>query len=255
MRLAVVSLWQRELVRFLRDRSRLTGSLLQPVLFWLLFTGALQGSFRPAGQNYGTWFFVGTLAMIALFTAIFATITVIEDRQAGFLQGVLVAPVPRLSIVAGQAAGSTTLAVIQGGLLLLLAPVAGLRLTLIGVASSLGVMVVLGFTLSGLGLLLAWRMDSTQGFHAIMNLLLLPMWLLSGAFFPAEGAPWWLGWAMRINPMTYGMAALRRSLYLGAGTPAPLAALPGLGLSLGIIALFGGATFVVAAGFARRAAP
>jgi ABC-2 type transport system permease protein len=120
-------------------------------------------------------------------------------------------------------------------------------------------MFVLGFTLSGLGLLLAWKMDSTQGFHAIMNLLLLPMWLLSGAFFPAEGAPWWLAWAMRINPMTYGMAALRRSLYLGSGglseAAGQAATLAPLWASLAVIALFGALTFAIATGFARRAAP
>jgi ABC-2 type transport system permease protein len=262
--LAVYTLCLREVVRFVRQRSRVVGALGQPVIFWLLLGGGLKGSFRPAGEGAGTdylqYFYPGIIALTLLFTAIFATISVVEDRKGGFLQGVLVAPVPRWSIVAGQAAGSTVLAVIQGALLLLLAPVAGLHLTLEGAVASIGVMVLLGFTLSGLGLLLAWKMDSTQGFHAIMNLLLLPMWLLSGAFFPAEGAPWWLAWPMKINPMTYGMAALRRSLYLGGNgvtstAVGQVATLSPLWSSLGIIALFGALTFIMASSLARRAAP
>lgn len=105
----VRSLWHREIVRFLRDRPRVTGSLLQPIIFWLLFSGALHGSFKPGGQVYGEYFFAGTLAMIALFTAIFSTITVIEDRKEGFLKGVLVAPVPRCAIALGKILGGTTL--------------------------------------------------------------------------------------------------------------------------------------------------
>ena len=250
--LAVYTLCLREIVRFARQRSRLVGALGQPLLFWLLLGGGLKGSFHPAGQPAGTdylqYFYPGILALTLLFTAIFATISVVEDRQAGFLQGVLVAPVPRWSIVAGQAAGSTVLAVIQGALLLLLAPVAGLRLTLMAVVSSIGVMILLGFTLSSLGLLLAWRMESTQGFHAIMNLLLLPMWLLSGAFFPAANAPGALAWLMRLDPMTYGMAALRRAL--DAAHPDP--SLPPLGPSLIVVALFGALAFSGATALARR---
>lgn len=261
--LPVRTLCLREVVRFVRQRSRVVGALGQPVLFWLLLGGGLKGSFHPAGEDAGTdylqYFYPGIIALSLLFTAIFATISVVEDRKGGFLQGVLVAPVPRWTIVAGQAAGSTVLAVIQGTLLLALAPLAGAPLTLEGAVASIGVMILMGFALSGLGLMLAWKMDSTQGFHAIMNLLLLPMWLLSGAFFPAEGAPWWLAWAMRINPMTYGMAALRRCLYLGstslAAPAGQVASLTPLGSSLAVIALFGLMTFVSATSFASRAAP
>ena len=254
--LGVLALARRDIVRFARQRSRVVGALLQPLVFWLLLGGGLRGSFRPPGQPAGTdymeYFYPGILSLTLLFTAIFATISVVEDRKSGFLQGVLAAPVPRAGIVLGQACGAASLAMIQGGLMLLLAPAAGLRLTPAGLAAAVGVMLPLALAMTGLGLALAWKMESTQGFHAIMNLLLMPMWLLSGAFFPAEGAPAWLGWLMRANPMTYGMAALRRALYLGAGEPAGL---PSMGISLIVLSIFCLATLAVAAGLARRTAP
>ncbi len=185
-----------------------------------------------------------------LFTAIFATIAVVEDRREGFLQGVLVAPVSRASIVLGQALGSATLAWLQGVIFLILAPLAGIPLSLV---SGLGVAMVLAcmaFGLTNMGLMIAWRMQSTQGFHAIMNLILMPIWLLSGAFFPLSGVPFWLEWLMRINPLTYGMAALRRCLYLGQADAA--GALPPLLPSLMVLAGFGLATFAMAVITAQR---
>jgi ABC-2 type transport system permease protein len=126
-----------------------------------------------------------------------------------------VAPVSRSTIVLGQALDGTALALIQGLLFLLFAPAVGVSLSVLAVLSGIGVMFLIAFSLTSLGLVIAWRMDSTQSFHAIMNLILLPIWLLSGAFFPASGVSPWLGWAMQVNPLTYGMAALRYCLYLG----------------------------------------
>ncbi|MYG07619.1 multidrug ABC transporter permease [Candidatus Poribacteria bacterium] len=148
-----------------------------------------------------------------LFTSIFATISVVNDRREGFLQSILVAPVPRWRVVMAQALGGTTLALLQGLLLLLLAPTVGIRFSATSILLSIGVMALLAFGLTNLGLLIAWRMESTQGFHAIMNLLLIPIWLLSGAFFPSTGVPGWLAWTMKLNPLTYGLAAFRHSLY------------------------------------------
>ena len=251
--LPVMTLWWREIVRFCRQRSRLTGAFLQPLVFWLLLGGGLRASFQPPGTLPGTsyveYIYPGIIAMVLLFTAIFATISVVEDRQQGFLQGVLVAPVPRSSIVLGQAVGCTALAVMQGVIFLLLAPLAGISLR---VASFVWVTVVMGlvaFGLSSLGLLIAWRLDSTQGFHAIMNLILLPMWVLSGAFFPAAGLPIWVEWTMRLNPLTYGMAALRRCLYLG--NPAAAGEVPGLALALAVTVAFCIASFVGAVAATR----
>jgi ABC-2 type transport system permease protein len=175
---------------------------------------------------------------------------VVEDRRQGFLQGVLVAPVSRESIVLGQALGCTALAVLQGLLFVLLGPAVGVPLTISSALAVTGVMVLLAFGLSNLGLAIAWRLDSTQGFHAIMNLVLLPMWVLSGAFFPAVGVPLWLSWVMRLNPMTYGLAAIRRTLYLAA--PGAAGAVPDLTFSLVVTILFAVVAFAAAVTVARK---
>lgn len=249
---AVLALWHREIVRFLRDRSRLTGSLLQPVVFWLLFSGALQGSFKPGGQDYGQYFFAGTLAMITLFTAIFSTITVIEDRKEGFLQGVLVSPVPRSAIALGKILGGASLGLGLAVVFLLLAPLAGVPLALDAVLGGLGVLALLAVAVTGLGFSLAWVMDSTAGYHGIMMLFLMPMLLLSGAFFPMQDSHWLLAWVRHVNPMTYGVGALRHALQ------APVPGIPSfavclLGTALFAVATFALGTFVVTRRSARDA--
>jgi ABC-2 type transport system permease protein len=252
---AVGALWWREVLRFVRQRSRLVGAFAQPLVFWVLLGGGFSASFRPpetaAPVGALQYFYPGIIALVLLFTAIFATIAVVEDRKSGFLQGVLVAPIPRASIVLGQALGGTTLAVLQGGLFLALAPLAGIPLSVAAIAAVLLVLTAVAFALTSLGLLIAWRMESTQGFHAIMNLILMPIWILSGAFFPATGAPGWLGWIMRLNPLTYGMAALRRALYLR--TPASIGPVPPLPLSLLVTFVFCVVAFGAATAVARRA--
>ncbi len=253
---AVSTLWWREIIRFLRQRSRVTGAFAQPLVFWLLIGGGINASFRAPGAaesgSYMAYFFPGVIAMVLLFTAIFATIAIVEDRQGGFLQGVLVAPVSRMSIVLGQSLGCTTLAVVQGLLFLLLAPVVGFSLTPAGALLGFAVMTLVAFALANLGLIIAWRMDSTQGFHAIMNLVLLPMWMLSGAFFPANGATVWLSWVMSVNPLTYGVTALRRSLFVGGAVPPEVALLPGLWVSIAVTTVFAVVMFVVAVRTVRR---
>jgi len=131
------------------------------------------------------------------------------------MQSVIAAPVRRSAIVLGKVLGSSTLALIQAMLFMLLAPISGVPLTLVSAISVFLVLIPVAIGLSGLGFLIAWPMESTQGFHAIMNLFLMPMWLLSGAFFPAEGASTWLGWVMKINPLTYGVTSVRHALYSG----------------------------------------
>ncbi|MBZ0153930.1 MAG: ABC transporter permease [Planctomycetes bacterium] len=249
---AVLSLWQREIVRFLRDRSRLTGSLLQPVIFWLLFTGALRSSFEPSGMDYGQYFFVGTLAMIALFTAIFSTITVIEDRKEGFLQGVLVSPVPRSTIALGKILGGATLGMGLAVVFLLLAPFAGVSLDAGRVALGLGVLALLSIAVTGLGFTFAWLLDSSAGYHGIMMVLFMPMLLLSGAFFPMHDAHWLMSWIRHVNPMTYGVGALRHALQ-GEVDGVPSFAVCLLGTVLFAVLMFALGTFVVSRRRARDA--
>ena len=215
--LPALTLWWREMVRFFRQRDRVVGALATPVVFWLLLGFGLGKSFKapgaPEGHGYLEYFYAGTLVMILLFTAIFSTISVIEDRREGFLQAVLVAPVGRFAIVLGKILGGTTLAFVQGLVFLAMAPLLGLHLSAASFAWLVVVMFLVSFALTGLGFVIAWQMSSTQGFHAIMNLFLIPLWLLSGAVFPSEGAPVWLGWVMKVNPLTYGVTALREGLY------------------------------------------
>jgi len=250
--LSAGTLWQREIVRFLRQRSRIVGAFGQPVLFWVLLGSGFGRSFRHPGaqEGYLEYFYPGILAMVVLFTAIFSTFSVVDDRKQRFLQGVLAAPVPRPAIVLGQALGGTTLALLQGVLLLLAAPLAGVPLSAAGAASAVIVMGLLGFALTSLGLSFAWRIESTQGFHSIMNLVFIPLWLLSGAVFPAAGAHPLLAFLMRVNPLTYGVAALRRTLYLNH--PEAVLDLPALGPSLLVTAILGLLAFLAAARAAER---
>ncbi len=249
---AVLALWHREIVRFLRDRPRLVGSLLQPIVFWVLFSGALHGSFKPVGMDYGQYFFVGTLAMITLFTAIFATITVIEDRKEGFLQGVLVSPVPRSAIALGKILGGATLGMMLAVLFLVMAPLAGVSLSVDRVALGLSVLALLAIAVTGLGFSLAWVMDSTAGYHGIMMLFLMPMLLLSGAFFPMQDAHPLLSWVRFVNPMTYGVGALRHA-FQGEVAGVPSFAVCLFGTALFAVSTFLLGTFVVTRRRARDA--
>ncbi len=242
--LATATLWRRELTRFFRQPSRIAGAVGTPLIFWLLLGSGLSGSFRlpggPAGLSYFQYFFPGTIVLVLLFAAIFSNISVIEDRHQGFLQGVLVAPVSRSTIVAGKVLGGATLAWIQGVVFLALAPFSGVRLTVASALQAAGILAVLALSLTALGFAFAWKLDSVQGFHAIMNVVLMPMWLLSGAFFPVSGAPFWLGALMRLNPLTYGVAALRGVLYGPSGL---VPGLPGPAVSLGVTLAMGLAAF------------
>lgn len=233
---AVGTLAWRELVRFFRQPNRVVGAIGQPILFWLLFGAGLSGSFRLGGaqdgQQYLEYFFPGNLALILLFTSIFATVSIIEDRREGFLQSVLVAPAPRWTMVLGKIIGGTAIAVLQGLVFLALGLTIGIHFDVAMLATLVAMMTAVAFGLTALGFVLVWRMESTQGFHAVMSVLLLPMWLLSGAFFPADSP--WLAWVMRLNPLTYGVAGMRRILYWSVADAAFLENLPSLATCWGV---------------------
>lgn len=235
--LPIATLVEREFVRFFRQRSRLVGALAQPVIFWVLFGAGLSGSFKMAAASGGSvsfqeYFLPGAALMIVLFTSIFSSISVIQDRNEGFLQGVLASPVPRLSLVLGKLCGGALLALTQAMLFLLAAPL----LQFVGLAPEMplgfsigqalamtGVLFLTGLGMAGLGFLFAWKIDSVQGFHGIMSVLLMPMWLLSGAFFPPSGSRW-LSWVVSINPLSYGLSALRH--VIGQGVTDGMPSLP-----------------------------
>jgi ABC-2 type transport system permease protein len=215
--LPAFTLWWREIVRFYRQRARVVGVIASPLLFWVVIGSGFGTSFRSgqgsSQQHYLDYFYPGVLVMIVLFTAIFTMMSVIEDRNEGFLLSVLVAPVPRAAIVLGKVLGGTTLAAAQGLIFLVFAPLVGVHLTLTSFALIVVTVFLVSFALTALGFAIAWPMDSTQAFHAVINLFLIPLWLLSGALFPLSGASVWMRGLMYANPLTYGVEALRTLMY------------------------------------------
>jgi len=218
--LPAFTLWWREIVRFYRQKARVVGVLASPLVFWVVIGSGFGSSFRsgdgPGQQHYLDYFYPGALVMIVLFTSIFAMMSVIEDRKEGFLLSVLVAPVPRTAIVLGKVLGGTTLAAAQGLIFLVFAPFAGIHLEPLRVGMVAVVVFLVSFSLTALGFAIAWPMDSSQAFHGIVNLFLIPMWLLSGALFSIEHASGWIRAIMYLNPLTYGVDALRTLLYPGS---------------------------------------
>jgi len=211
--LPAATLWQRELVRFWRQKSRVMGVVASPLIFWLVI---------GYGSNDLGRFYAGALVLTVMFSAIFSTITIIEDRREGFLLSMLVSPAPRTSLVLGKIMGSATLAWIQGMIFLAFAPLAGVSihpLELIPVAAAI---FLISFTLTGLGFVIAWKMNSTAGFHGIMNLLLLPMWMVSGSLFTMATAHGVVKMLMWINPLTYSISLLNYTLHLPNAVPGPL---------------------------------
>ena len=255
MCLPAISLCHRELVRFVRQPNRVIGALGTPIVFWLLIGAGVGRSFvgtAGGASPYIGYFFSGALLMILLFTAIFSTISIIEDRREGFLQSVLVSPAPRVAIVLGKVLGGTLLAAGQGLLFLLLAPLVGIKLSAVSVALAIAMMLLVAFSLTSLGFACAWRMQSTQGFHAIMNLLLMPLWFLSGALFPPGGAWTPMRYVIAANPLSYGLSALRHAIHWHDSAARSVE--PSLAVCVAITALFAAGMFGVACFVARASA-
>jgi ABC-2 type transport system permease protein len=248
--LPAFTLWWRELVRFYRQPGRVVGVLASPLVFWVVLGSGFGNSIRSGGgagqQHYLDYSYPGTLILIVLFTSIFTMMSLIEDRKEGFLLSVLVAPVPRSAIVLGKVLGGTTLSAIQGMIFLVFAPFAGVKLDPVQVLLVAVVVFLVSFALTALGFAIAWPMDSTQAFHGIINLFLIPMWLLSGALFPLTGASAWIRAVMYINPLTYGVEALRSLFYPGTEIGFPLAS------SMATLLLFSLVMFALAFLMANR---
>jgi len=248
--LPAFTLWWREIVRFYRQKTRVVGVLASPLVFWLVIGSGFGTSFRsgggPSQQHYLDYFYPGALIMTVLFTSIFTMMSVIDDRKEGFLLSVLVAPVPRSAIVLGKVLGGTTLSAIQGMIFLIFAPFTGVHLDVVQVLLVAVVVFLVSFALTALGFAIAWPMDSSQAFHGIVNLFLIPLWLLSGSLFPLTGASLWIRVLMRLNPLTYGVEALRDLLYPDAVSVFPLSS------ALATLTLFSLAMFGLALLMANR---
>ncbi len=246
-------LWKRDMIHLLRERSRWLGVVVQPLLFWGLIGSGMAGAFtltNAGGLSYLEYFFPGVLAMVVLFTAVFATMSVIEDRQQGFLQQVMVVPGSRAALVLGKTAGVTTMALVQSCLCLLAAPLAGLSLAEVAWPALLAVLVLGCVGLTAINFALAWLVDSTAGYHGILSIILLPLWIVSGAMFPAQSALAWVGPLMQANPMTYLVDGIRHSMY---GGQAPIGQ-ASLGLSLAVLVGFALASIALAVWVVQRRA-
>jgi ABC-2 type transport system permease protein len=239
---AIYIIWYRDVLRYWRDRTRLVASLAQPLLFLIVFgtglssalSGAGGGFAGPAaaaaGLTYTQFIFPGIIGMSVLFSAIFGAMSIVWDREFGFLKEVLVAPIDRSAVAIGKSLGGATQAMIQGLILLVLAPFIGVKLTVWSVAALLPLVFVLAFALSAMGVAIASRMRSMQGFQVVMNFLMMPMFFLSGSLFPLAGLPVWMTVLTRIDPAAYGMDPLRRVVLGGAGVPS--VALDRMGLTI-----------------------
>lgn len=250
-RAAIGVLWRRDLLRFFRQPSRLVGALAQPILFWGIIGSGMAGTFRMPGSSEGylRYFFPGVVLMVVLFASIFTTLSVIEDRHAGFLQAVLAGPASRGAIVIGKVLGSASVALSQAALFLLLAPLAGFPILSVSWPTLLAALSLAAIGLASLGFAVAWWVDNVQGFHAIQMTLLVPLWIVSGAMFPSSPDHPVLGAVMRLNPIAYAVSASRRALS-GPGAPG---AIPGsTGRDLLVLAAFAAAALALAILAARR---
>lgn len=211
---AVLTIWQREVLRYVRAKPRIFSTLFQPFMFLVIFGMGLRSTLSMGnfGMDYVKFMFPGIVAMSVMSVAFFSTVSTVWDREFGFLKEILVAPVSRIAIVTGKILGATSIAALQGILLLVLSPLVGISVRLTTIPPMIGMMVLLAFAISGIGLLIASLMDSTEGFGIIMQVLVFPMFFLSGAFFPLTNVPGWMGVIARVNPLTYGVDALRQML-------------------------------------------
>jgi ABC-2 type transport system permease protein len=257
---AVSIVWRRELIRFRTDRLRAITSLVQPVLFlFVLGTGLSRLASRglPVGVDFRTFIYPGVLAMSVLFTSIFSAASIVWDREFGFLREMLVAPVRRWAIVVGKCLGGATVATFQGIIFLALAGVAHVPYNPVLLLTLVGELLLLSFTLTAFGVMMAARIKQIQAFMALTQLFVLPLFFLSGALYPLNGLPAWLTVLTRIDPLTYIVDPMRSAVFghLSVSPLAVQALSPGitwfgwvvpLGLSLAMVAFMGAAMLAIA---------
>ena len=248
-------LWRRDLMKFVRRPSRLIGAFLQPVIFWVMIGGGLASTFTlkgAEGLTYEQYFFPGIVMMMVLFASIFGTITVIEDRHEGFLQGILVAPGSRVALVLGKSLGVSSVGLLQALAFLACAPFAGFDLLSVDWGLLMSSLILGAVALSSFGFALAWWLDSSQAYHAIMSVLLLPAWILSGAMFPISPERETLAWVMRLNPMSYMVDGVRRAFYEPSALPT--GSTVGASVSIDLMIMLGSAlgALALAASVVRR---
>lgn len=217
----IYTIWLRETKRYIRYKSRIVTSVVTPLLWLIIFGTGLGAAVRFGGMpgGYQQFIFPGIIGQTILFTSVFSGVSVIIDRQYGFLKEILVAPIMRSSVVMGKALGISTASLIQGVILLLLSFIVGIQMTIPCFLLSTVIIVLTSLGLAGLGLMIASFTDSMEGFNLILSFIVLPMFLLSGALFPITGLPEWLQFAVYLNPLTYGVDALRFTILKSSVLP------------------------------------
>jgi ABC-2 type transport system permease protein len=264
---AISIVWRRELIRFRSDRLRAITSLVQPVLFLFVLGTGLSGLAShglPSGIDFKTFIYPGVLAMSVLFTAIFSAASIVWDREFGFLREMLVAPVSRSAIVIGKCLGGATVATFQGILILALAGLAHVPYDPELFLILIGELLLLSFTLTAFGVMMAARIKQIQAFMALTQMLVMPLFFLSGALYPLNGLPAWLTVLTRLNPLTYIVAPMRHAVFSHLNIPPEMVNTlsPGLtwfgwpvpvGVSLGIVAVMGATMLVIAIAEFQRA--
>ncbi len=220
------ALCKRELLRQTRQPSRIVASVATPLLIWMFIVGGFSrsiGSVAQSDANLGAYTIPGMASLTVMFASIFASISLIQDRHDGVLRAALVSPAPRWSIAMSKICAGSVFALAQALIILFTLPFLGIQITPIGILGAVAGLACVSVSLIGLGLALAWIVDSSQGFHGVMNSLLMPMWLTSGAVFPVENAAGWLQAVALINPLTWAHTAIRASLGMDTGYSTTLA--------------------------------
>ncbi len=219
-------IWLREMIRYWRVKTRLVSSLAMPILWLVLFGSGMKSTLSLGGGDAGFDFiqflFPGVIGMSILFTSIFSVMSIVLDRQFGFLKEVLVAPVSRTSIAFGKILGGSTTAMVQGTIMLLLAPFVGISLSVGMFFALIPVMFLSAFMLTSIGLVVASRMKTTEGFQMIMNFIMMPMFFLSGALFPLTNLPGWMEFLAKINPASYAIDLIRQVTFTFIDIPSPV---------------------------------
>ena len=217
-------IWYRDLLRFWHDKIRMAGSITFPLLFLVVFGIGLSPRMGVLGTGFDftQFMFPGIIGMTVLMSSFMAGMSVVWDREFGFLKEVLVAPISRASVAIGKTLGSATVALLQGVLILLFSPLIDVSLSLWKILALLPLMLLLAASMGSLGILLATRIRSMQAFQAVMQMLMFPMVFLSGVFFPLQGLPSWMNVLVKVNPATYGIAPIRQVM-LGASPDSPFA--------------------------------
>jgi len=208
-------MWRRDLIRFVNDRIRIASQLVQPLLFLFVMGAGLNTLSRSGtyGVNLKTFIYPGILCIAVMFTAMFAAASIVWDREFGFLREMMVAPVSRSSIVVGKCLGGATVACLQGIIMILLGPLVGVGYSVTLILGIFGLQLLLAFTITAFGVMLAVRIKQMQSFFGVMQMIVMPMFFISGALFPTRGLPGWLEVLNRIDPLTYAVDPMRRLVF------------------------------------------